>query len=67
MRGHNPRLGVLVEEMEKIRANAQGVFQKRLAERLKELLRAFKSIRKGWLRRPRCWRTAAISAKNWPG
>jgi uncharacterized protein (TIGR00255 family) len=39
MRGHNVRLGVLAEEMERIRANAQEVFQNRLAERLKELLK----------------------------
>lgn len=39
MSGHNSRLGVFVEEMDKIRANAQGVFENRLAERLKELLK----------------------------
>ena len=38
MRGHNTRLGELAEEMENIRANAQEVFQNRLAERLKDLL-----------------------------
>ena len=38
MSGHNTQLGVLAEEMEKIRANAQEVFQSRLAERLKDLL-----------------------------
>lgn len=39
MSGHNTQLGVLAEEMEKIRANAQEVFQSRLAERLKDLLK----------------------------
>lgn len=39
MSGHNSRLGVLAEEMEKIRANAQDVFQNRLTERLKDLLK----------------------------
>ncbi len=38
MRGHNTRLSELAEEMENIRANAQEVFQNRLAERLKDLL-----------------------------
>ena len=39
MSGHNTRLSALAEEMEKIRANAQDVFQNRLAERLKDLLK----------------------------
>jgi uncharacterized protein (TIGR00255 family) len=39
MSGHNTRLIALAEEMEKIRANAQDVFQNRLAERLKDLLK----------------------------
>jgi len=39
MCGHNSRLGGLAEEMEKIRANAQEVFQNRLTERLKDLLK----------------------------
>ena len=39
MSGHNTRLGGLAEEMEKIRASAQDVFQNRLAERLKDLLK----------------------------
>ena len=39
MSGHNTRLSALAEEMEKIRANAQEVFQNRLAERLKDLLK----------------------------
>jgi len=39
MAGHNARLGVLAEEMERIRADAQGVFQNRLEERLKDLLK----------------------------
>jgi uncharacterized protein (TIGR00255 family) len=39
MLGHNTRLGVLAADMEKIRANAQDVFQNRLAERLKDLLK----------------------------
>lgn len=39
MCGHNARLGALAEEMEKIRASAQDVFQNRLAERLKDLLK----------------------------
>ncbi len=39
MFGHNTRLGALAEEMEKIRANAQDVFQNRLTERLKDLLK----------------------------
>ena len=39
MLGHNTRLGVLAEEMEKIRAGAQDVFQNRLTDRLKDLLK----------------------------
>ena len=39
MSGHNTRLGALAGEMEKIRANAQEVFQNRLADRLKDLLK----------------------------
>lgn len=39
MSGHNTRLSALAEEMEKIRAGAQDVFQNRLAERLKDLLK----------------------------
>jgi len=39
MSGHNTRLGVLAEEMEKIRTGAQEVFQSRLTERLKDLLK----------------------------
>jgi uncharacterized protein (TIGR00255 family) len=39
MRGHNARVGAAAEEMEKIRAGAQEVFQNRLAERLKDLLK----------------------------
>jgi uncharacterized protein (TIGR00255 family) len=39
MSGHNTRIGVLAEEMEKIRAGAQDVFQNRLADRLKDLLK----------------------------
>ena len=39
MCGHNSRLGALAEEMEKIRAGAQEVFEKRLNERLQELLK----------------------------
>jgi uncharacterized protein (TIGR00255 family) len=39
MSGHNTRLRALAEEMEKIRANAQEVFQNRLADRLKDLLK----------------------------
>ncbi|HYV63928.1 MAG TPA: YicC/YloC family endoribonuclease [Bryobacteraceae bacterium] len=39
MRGHNGRIGAAAEEMEKIRAGAQEVFQNRLAERLKDLLK----------------------------
>ena len=39
MSGHNSRIGVLAEEMDKIRAGAQEVFQNRLAERLKDLLK----------------------------
>ncbi len=39
MRGHNVRVGVAAEEMEKIRGGAQEVFQNRLAERLKDLLK----------------------------
>jgi uncharacterized protein (TIGR00255 family) len=39
MCGHNTRLSTLAEEMEQIRANAQDVFQNRLAERLRELLK----------------------------
>jgi uncharacterized protein (TIGR00255 family) len=39
MRGHNARIGTAAEEMEKIRAGAQQVFQNRLAERLKDLLK----------------------------
>ena len=39
MSGHNSQLSVLAEEMEKIRATAQEVFQNRLTERLKDLLK----------------------------
>jgi uncharacterized protein (TIGR00255 family) len=39
MSGHNTRLSALAEEMEKIRASAQEVFQNRLTERLKDLLK----------------------------
>jgi len=39
MSGHNTQLGVLAEQMETIRANAPEVFQHRLAERLKDLLK----------------------------
>ena len=39
MVGHNTRLGVLASEMETIRATAQEVFQNRLMERVKELLK----------------------------
>jgi uncharacterized protein (TIGR00255 family) len=39
MSGHNTRLIALAGEMEKIRADAQDVFQNRLAERLKDLLK----------------------------
>ena len=39
MRGHNAQVGRAAEEMEKIRAGAQEVFQNRLAERLKDLLK----------------------------
>jgi len=39
MSGHNTRLGVLAGEMEQIRANAQEVFQNRLTDRLKDLLK----------------------------
>jgi uncharacterized protein (TIGR00255 family) len=39
MSGNNSRLGVLAEEMEKIRGGAQEVFQNRLIERLKDLLK----------------------------
>jgi uncharacterized protein (TIGR00255 family) len=38
MFAHNARVSAVAEEMEKIRAGAQDVFQKRLAERLKDLL-----------------------------
>ena len=44
MSGHNSRLGVLAEEMEKIRGGAQEVFQNRLAERLKDLLKGAQGI-----------------------
>lgn len=44
MAGHNSRLGVLAEEMEKIRAGAQEVFQSRLTERLKDLLKGAQGI-----------------------
>jgi len=36
---HNARINVLAEQMESIRAKAQDVFQNRLAERLKDLLK----------------------------
>ncbi len=39
MSGHNSQIGELAEEMEKIRAGAQEVFQNRLTERLKDLLK----------------------------
>jgi uncharacterized protein (TIGR00255 family) len=39
MCGHNVRLSALAEEMEKLRASAQEVFQNRLADRLKDLLK----------------------------
>jgi uncharacterized protein (TIGR00255 family) len=39
MSGHNTRLSALAGEMETIRANAQEVFQNRLTERLKDLLK----------------------------
>jgi len=39
MSGHNTQLGELAEQMEAIRANAPEVFQHRLAERLKDLLK----------------------------
>jgi uncharacterized protein (TIGR00255 family) len=39
MRGHNAHVNVVAGEMEKIRASAQEVFQNRLAERLKDLLK----------------------------
>ena len=39
MSGHNTRLVALAGEMETIRAGAQDVFQNRLAERLKDLLK----------------------------
>jgi len=44
MVGHNSRLSALAEEMEKIRASAQEVFQNRLAERLKDLLKGAQGI-----------------------
>jgi uncharacterized protein (TIGR00255 family) len=44
MSGHNSRLGVLAEEMERIRAGAQEVFQSRLTERLKDLLKGVQGI-----------------------
>jgi|SRR5665213_1306887 len=44
MSGHNTRLSTLAEEMEKIRANAQDVFQNRLIERLKDLLKGAQGI-----------------------
>lgn len=44
MSGHNSRLSVLAEEMEKIRAGAQEVFQNRLVERLKDLLKGAQGI-----------------------
>lgn len=40
MRGYNTRIGALAENMETIRANAQEVFQNRLGERLKDLLKS---------------------------
>ena len=39
MRGHNSRLSGLADEMQNLRANAQEVFQTRLADRLKDLLK----------------------------
>jgi len=39
MHGHNAGVGAAAGEMEKIRAGAQEVFQNRLAERLKDLLK----------------------------
>jgi len=39
MFAHNARVGGAAEKMEKIRAGAQDVFQNRLAERLKDLLK----------------------------
>ena len=44
MCGHNSQVGALAGEMEKIRANAQDVFQSRLAERLKDLLKGAQGI-----------------------
>jgi uncharacterized protein (TIGR00255 family) len=38
MFGHNARVSAVAEQMEKIRASAQEVFQSRLTERLKDLL-----------------------------
>ena len=40
MFGHNARVGAAAEKMEKIRAGAQDVFQNRLSERLKDLLKS---------------------------
>ncbi|MBZ5605684.1 MAG: YicC family protein [Acidobacteriia bacterium] len=39
MRGHNARVGEVAAEMEKIRGTATAIFQNRLSERLKELLK----------------------------
>ena len=50
--------------MEQIRAGAIPAFQKRLSEKLQELLGRRRSIRSGWRRRPRFWPTAAISARR---
>jgi uncharacterized protein (TIGR00255 family) len=44
MAGHNTRLTALAGEMEKIRANAQDVFQNRLTERLNDLLKGAQGI-----------------------
>ena len=39
MRGHNAQVSGVAEEMQSLRTNAQAVFQNRLAERLKDLLK----------------------------
>ena len=44
MFGHNARVGAAAEQMEKIRAGAQDVFQNRLAERLNDLLKGAQGI-----------------------
>ena len=50
--------------MEQIRARAIPAFQKRLREKLPELLATRCWIRSAWRRKPRCWPTAATSAKR---